>query len=59
MKKFTAVVELCPDTGLFVGYIRGFKGAHSQAKTPEELNKNLTEVIEMLLEEKKRYQSNG
>lgn len=34
-----------------MGYIPGFKGAHSQAKTLEELNKNLTEVIEMLLEE--------
>ena len=53
MQKFTAVVERCPDTGLYVGYIPGFKGAHSQAKTPEELNKNLTEVIELLLEEGK------
>jgi len=25
---FTAVVERCPDTGLYVGYVPGFPGAH-------------------------------
>ena len=49
MKKFTAVVERCPDTGLYVGYIPGFPGAHSQGETLDELNRNLQEVIEMLL----------
>jgi predicted RNase H-like HicB family nuclease len=51
MKTFTAVVERCPDTGLYVGFVPGFPGAHSQAETLDELNKNLKEVIEMLLEE--------
>ena len=51
MTSFTAVVERCPDTGLYVGYVPGFPGAHSQAKSLDELNTNLKEVIEMLLEE--------
>ena len=51
MKTFTAVVERCPDTGLYVGYVPGFAGAHSQAETLDELNRNLQEVIGMLLEE--------
>lgn len=49
MKTYTAVIEKCADTGLYVGYVPGFPGAHSQAKTLDELNKNLKEVIEMLL----------
>jgi predicted RNase H-like HicB family nuclease len=51
MKTYTAVVEQCADTGLYVGYVPGFPGAHSQAATLDELNKNLREVIEMLLED--------
>ena len=49
MKTFTAVVEKCPLTGLFVGYIPGFVGAQSQGETLDELNRNLQEVVEMLL----------
>ncbi len=51
MKTFTAVVERCPETQLFVGYIPGFPGAHTQAATLDELNQNLREVLEMLLED--------
>jgi predicted RNase H-like HicB family nuclease len=51
MTAFTAVVERCPDTGLYVGYVPGFPGAHTQAATLDELNSNLREVIELLLEE--------
>jgi predicted RNase H-like HicB family nuclease len=51
MRKFTAVVEKCADTGLFVGYIPGFPGAHTQAATLDELATNLREVVELLLEE--------
>ena len=50
MKTYTAVIEHCPDTGFYVGYIPGFPGAHSQAATLDELNKNLWEVADMLLE---------
>ena len=51
MKTFTAVVERDPVTGLLVGYVPGFRGAHSQAATLDELNANLREVIAMLLED--------
>ena len=51
MRVFTAVIEKCPDTGLYVGFVPGFAGAHSQGKTLDELNSNLKEVIEMLLED--------
>jgi predicted RNase H-like HicB family nuclease len=51
MHNFTAVVEKCVETGLFVGYVPGFPGAHSQGESLDELNENLREVIEMLLED--------
>lgn len=51
MKNFTAVVERDADTGLYVGWVPGFPGAHSQGATLDELRVNLHEVIEMLLEE--------
>ena len=51
MRTFTAVIERCPDTGLFVGYVPGFAGAHSQGETLDELHQNLVEVIGMLLED--------
>ena len=51
MRSFTAVVERCPDTGLYVGYIPGFAGAHTQAESLDELQANLQEVTEMLLED--------
>ncbi len=51
MKTFTAVVERCPDTGLYVAFVPGFPGAHTQAATLDELKDNLQEVIEMLLED--------
>ena len=44
MQTFTAVVEKCSDTGLYVGYVPGFPSAHSH-----ELHERLREVISMLL----------
>jgi len=51
MKQFTAVVERDSDTGLYVGYVPGMPGAHSQAESLDELNANLREVVAMLLED--------
>jgi len=51
MKSYSAIIEKDQDTGLYVGYIPGFPGAHSQAETLEELRLNLSEVVEMLLED--------
>lgn len=51
MRSYTAIIERCPDTGLYVGFIPGFPGAHSQAESLDELNANLREVVTMLLED--------
>ena len=51
MKNFTAVIERDTATGLYVGWVPGFAGAHSQGETLDELRENLREVVEMLLED--------
>jgi len=51
MKTFSAVVEKCSQTGLYVGYAPSLPGAHTQAETLDELKKNLCEVLSMLLED--------
>jgi predicted RNase H-like HicB family nuclease len=51
MRIFTAIIERCPDTKLYVGYIPNFPGAHTQGETLDELAQNLREVLEMLLED--------
>jgi predicted RNase H-like HicB family nuclease len=51
MRSFTAVIERDADTGLFVGYVPGWPGAHSQGVTVDELRQNLEEVAAMLLED--------
>ena len=48
---YTAVVERCAATRLYVGYVPGLPGAHSQGETLEELNDNLQEVVAMILED--------
>ncbi|MFL6200385.1 MAG: type II toxin-antitoxin system HicB family antitoxin [Thermoanaerobaculia bacterium] len=50
-RSYTAIIERDADTGLYVGYVPGFPGAHSQGDTLDELHENLREVIEMLLED--------
>ncbi|MBI1903368.1 MAG: type II toxin-antitoxin system HicB family antitoxin [Planctomycetia bacterium] len=51
MQSFPVVIERCPDTGLYLGHVPGFPGAHSQGATIEELRENMREVIRMLLED--------
>lgn len=51
LRVFTAVIEKCYDTGFFIGYIPGLRGAHSQGETLDELNHNLKEVVKLLLED--------
>ena len=50
MRTFTAVVERDQATGLFVGYIPGWPGAHTRGESLDELHANLREVVDMLLE---------
>ena len=51
MRTFTAIIERDQETSLFVGYIPGWPGAHSQGETLDELHTNLREVVDMLLED--------
>jgi predicted RNase H-like HicB family nuclease len=51
MKNYTAIIERDPDTNLFVGYVPGIPGAHSQAESDDELRENLREVLELLAED--------
>ena len=51
MRTFTTVIERDQETGLFVGYVPGWPGAHSQGETLDELHGNLREVVDMLLED--------
>ena len=51
MTTYTAVVERDAETGLYVGYVPGFAGAHSQGESLDELQENLREVVAMLLED--------
>jgi predicted RNase H-like HicB family nuclease len=51
MRTYRFVVERDPETGVLVGYVPGWPGAHTQAADNDELQRNLREVIEMLLED--------
>jgi predicted RNase H-like HicB family nuclease len=49
--KIVGYIEKDPETGLYVAMVPGIPGAHTQAKTLDELHKNLKEVVELCLEE--------
>jgi predicted RNase H-like HicB family nuclease len=51
MRTFNVVIERDPETGLFVGHVPGWPGAHSQGESLDGLQANLQEVIRMLLED--------
>ncbi len=51
MHKIVGYIERDPETGLYVGIVPGIPGAHTQAETLDELQKNLKEVVELCLEE--------
>jgi predicted RNase H-like HicB family nuclease len=53
MKTFSAYVEWDPESGLYVGIVPGIPGAHTQAATLDELQRNLREVLELCLEDYK------
>jgi len=50
-RTFTAYIEYDPETSLYVGTIPGLPGGHSQGASLDELQKNLHEVVELILEE--------
>lgn len=51
MHRITAYIEKDSETGLYVAVVPGIPGAHTQAETLDELQKNLKEVVELCLEE--------
>ena len=51
MYKVIAYIERDPETGFYVGTVPEITGAHTQAETLDELQKNLKEVVELCLEE--------
>jgi predicted RNase H-like HicB family nuclease len=51
MTTYRFVIERDPTTGILVGYVPGWPGAHTQAADVDELQENLREVLEMLLED--------
>jgi predicted RNase H-like HicB family nuclease len=55
MRVYSAVIERCPQTGLFVGFVPGFSGAHSQGETLDELNRNLQQEFRSFLVKKADY----
>jgi predicted RNase H-like HicB family nuclease len=51
MRTFSVIIERDPTTGFLVGHVPGFRGAHTQAESFDELQANLEEVVSMLLED--------
>ncbi|WP_090898233.1 type II toxin-antitoxin system HicB family antitoxin [Candidatus Nitrospira nitrificans] len=51
MKTFTAYLEWDPRINLCVGFVPGIPGAHTQARSLDELQKKLKEVLGLCLEE--------
>jgi predicted RNase H-like HicB family nuclease len=51
MRTSTTIIEKCSETGLYVGYIPGFAGVHTQAASLDELKENIQEVLSMLLKD--------
>ena len=51
LRVYNAVVERDLDSGLYVGYVPGWPGAHSHGTSLDELHDRLQEVVAMLLED--------
>ncbi len=51
MRTFTAYLEWDPRTNLYVGCVPGIPGAYTQARSLDELQKNLKEVLGLCLED--------
>ena len=54
MRTYTAVIERDPETGVFVGYVPGFPGAHSQGDSLDELHANLRLLRALALQDTPR-----
>lgn len=52
-RTYTAYIEYDSDTESYVGTVPGLPGAHSQGKSLDKLQRNLREVVQLVLEERK------
>jgi predicted RNase H-like HicB family nuclease len=52
VRTYTAYVQFDPETKLYVGTVPSLPGAHTQAVTLDELQRNLQQVIALCLEER-------
>ncbi|HPO11390.1 MAG TPA: type II toxin-antitoxin system HicB family antitoxin [bacterium] len=53
MSKYFYIVEKCPDTNMYVGYVPNMQGAHSQSETLDGLRKNMEDVIRLIKKDRK------
>ena len=51
MRSYAAAVKPCQNTGLYIGHVPGFPGAHSQGETLQALKDNLQEAVALLLDD--------
>ena len=51
LKTYTAEIIKDSEINQYVGIVPGLPGAHTQARTLDELHANLKEVVELCLEE--------
>lgn len=51
LSRITAYVEKDVDTGMYIAIVPTLPGAHTQASSLDELQKNLKEVVELCMEE--------
>lgn len=49
--KVVSYIEKDPISGMYIATVPSIPGAHTQAKTLDQLNKNLKEVVNLCLEE--------
>lgn len=52
--QFPVVIEWDKDSKMYVAVVPWLKGAHTQAKTLDELEENVREVTELCMEEAER-----
>ena len=53
--QFPVVIEWDEDTKMYVAMVPWLTGAHTQAKTLDELEDNVREVVELCLEETRKH----
>ena len=49
--KITSYIEKDPETGMYIATVPSIPGAHTQAKTLDDLQRNLQEVVILCLQE--------